>query len=93
MTFLLAKLVPHQIPGNPSQPFPQVPLLVKRILFTPGNQERFLGQIVYPVRGNSKRAHERTQLLMLLSNQLRELGRNCSMVTCHINTLSRDPEV
>jgi hypothetical protein len=30
---------------------------------------------------------------MLLSNQLREFGRNPGTVTSHIDTLSRDPKV
>jgi hypothetical protein len=90
---VFSKFIPDKIPSNPSQPLANIPLRVKRILFSPGNQKHLLSQIVYPVRGNSQRSHERTQLLMLLSNQLREFGRNRSFVTCHIITLSRNPEV
>ena len=90
---VFTKFIPDEIPSNPSQPLADIPLRVKRIAFSPGNQKHFLSQIVYPVRGNSQRSHERTQLLMLLSNQLREFGGNCAIVTRHIITLSRDPEV
>jgi hypothetical protein len=68
-------------------------LLIKRILFTPGNQQRFLGDIVHPVWINSQRPHERTQLLMLLSTHLREFRRNDWIVASHTITLSWNPEV